>query len=789
MTDKLSLPSEADIKRILKLDSKKLPSFPQVAAKLLKASKDETASLADLSKIVETDPGISVRVLEIVNSAMYGLRRKITALSEAVVFLGLEEIKKLAIGMTVFEKMFKSGHAKEFDRLLFWRHCLSVAVLSKEIARQTQYHDPEEAYIAGLLHDVGKVLLDVQGIRSYGDFIQELFISTDLVIEKERSLLGLGHDDVGAFFCSLWKLPEKLILAVKYHHQPFEHLDLNRDELLLISIVSLANFLCWTQGIGSFDIIRPPILPPEVEKTIDLNNIDIISCIQNMNKEVEDISKFYHFVFPSASQLRENLLWANLKLSKVNTRYYYQEDPLMRFKDELRPEEDSMHSDMDLELGKPLAKAKSIKEVLDIVMYQVGRIFQPLHWSILLKDPKTSDMIFSVVVGENKKKLQGAKLPKGEGIAGYIMETGESVIIDDVKKDKRFSLRVDKHTGFKTQSVIGTPLKTDDKIFGVIELINRISNEKFTGQDLKILSSIAEYAAIAIERSYYNQALTTLATKDSLTGLKNRWSFERAVNNKDEVTKQYGTIFSILIIEISGIRQINEAGTRLDTEEILKKTAQVLIETKRREDEVFRYGEDTFILLLPLTYTDGAETAKYRILKSFSTTVSEKGDIPVKMDILTHTVSSEDAGRLKNLVKEFLSKSKAPVDEDAVADIENSLQPLLDQENERVTAALVKKHASGKAVSLGGEFTRLKTRESGHIRIERLSMLAIGFRISKSHRIQVNDFLDIQFVLDDIKKSLVERRIVVREIKGNYIDADFYNPPPYAKDLGFYLMS
>ena len=95
MKDRLNLPLESDIKKVLRLDGNKLPSFPQVAAKLLELSKDESASLADLSKIVETDPGISVRVLEIVNSAMYGLGRKITALSEAVVFLGLDEIKKL----------------------------------------------------------------------------------------------------------------------------------------------------------------------------------------------------------------------------------------------------------------------------------------------------------------------------------------------------------------------------------------------------------------------------------------------------------------------------------------------------------------------------------------------------------------------------------------------------------------------------------------------------------------------------------------------------------------------
>ena len=782
MSGKLHHPSQSDIKKILKLDNKKLPSFPQVAAKLLEVSKDETASLADLAKIVETDPGISVRVLEIVNSAMYGLGRKVTALSEAVVFLGLDEIKKLAIGMTVFEKMFKSGHTKQFDRLLFWRHCLCVAVLSMEIAKETGYPDPEEAYIAGLLHDIGKIFLDIQGRMNYGEFIQKLLTSTEPVIEKERSIIGLGHDDVGAFFCSMWNLPEKLTMAVKYHHQSFDHMDFSREETLLISIVSLSNFLCWTQGIGSFDIVRPSILPPEVEKTIDLDNIDIIKCITHMNKEVENVSEFYHFVFPSASQLRENLLWANLKLSKINTRYYYKKDPFTQIQDAPSIKNKSMHSDIGIEL----AKAKSIKEVLDIVMYQVGRIFQPLHWSILLKDPKTGDMVFSVVVGTNKKKLEGVKLPKGEGVAGHIMKTGESLIIEDVAKDKRFSIRVDKYSGFKTKSIIGTPLKTDEKIFGVIELINRISDDNFTSQDLKILSSIAEYAAIAIERSYYNQALKKIATKDSLTGLKNRWSFERAVNNTENIQKHYGTIFSMLIIEIDLFRQINETRGRSAGDAILKKLAQILKENKRDGDDIFRYGEDTIIILLPQTYMDGAELVKQNILSAFSL---KKGEIPIQLNIFPHTVSADDPDQLKTLVGDPLSKIKAPLKEDTIADIEDNLQPLLEQENKKEISNTKKNQAHGKTVSLKGNFIHLKTKESGHMMIEKLSMVSIGFKITKSHHIKVNDFLDIQFTLDNMKKSLIERRIVVRRIKNNYIDAEFYNPPPYAKSLGFYLMS
>jgi diguanylate cyclase (GGDEF)-like protein/putative nucleotidyltransferase with HDIG domain len=780
MENKLNLPSESDIKKILSLDDKKLPSFPQVAVKLMEASKDETVSLGDLAKILETDPGISARVLQIVNSAFYGIGRQITKLSEAVTLLGLDEIKKIALGMTVFEKMFKSGRAKQFDRLLFWRHSLSVAVLSLEIAKKTGYPDPEEAYIAGLLHDVGKVFLDINGKRDYGSFIQELSSSTELIIEQERSTLGLGHDDIGAFFCSLWKLPEKLIMAVKYHHQPFDQMDFTREDKLLISIVSLANFLCWTQGIGSFDFIRPPILPPEVETFIDLEKIDVIRCILHMNKEIESISEFYQFAFPSASQLQENLLWANLKLSKANTRYYYQEDPFKKIQKTATRD--------TLEIGKPLAKAKTIKEVLDIVMYQVGRIFEPLHWSILLKDPKTEEMVFSLVVGANKKRLGGVKLPKGEGIAGHIMDTGESLIIKDVSKDNRFSIRVDKYTKFKTQSIIGTPLKTGDKCFGVIELINRINDDPFSEDDLKFLSSIAEYAAIAIERSYYNQALTNMATKDSLTGLKNRWSFERAISNKEAVLKQYGSIFTMLIITADGILQMEEAKNLPSKDAIVKEIAQGLMKTKRNKDVLFRYGEETFILLLPLTFADDAEIAKHRIKKEITKIMAQKLQIPVKITLSPHTVSSEDAGKLKKIVADFLFKSKATVNEDPIGKIEDNIQPLFEQENIKETSA-TKAKTFGKSVSLSGNFVLLKTGESGHIRVEQISLESIGCRISRSHHIQINDFLDIRFFLDDIKKSLIKRRGVVREIKGNYIKADFYNPPPFAKNLGFYMLS
>ena len=800
MTDKLNLPSQSDIQTVLTLDRDTLPTFPQVAAKLLEVSKNDTASLEAVARIVGTDPGISIKVLELVNSAFDGLNRKVTSLSDAVVILGLDEIKKLALGMAIFEKIFKTGQTKAFNRLLFWRHSLSVAVLSMKIAQRIKYPNPEEAYTAGLLHDVGKIFLDLQGHRDYGEFIKKSAASTDLLIEKERSEIGLGHDDIGAFFCTRWQLPENLVLAVKYHHQPFDHHGLTGDEKQLIAIICMADFLCWTQGMGSFDFIRPPILAPEVEACINPEKVDIINCILEMNKEIEQISAFYQFIFPSVNQLKENLLWANIKLSRANTKYYYQGDPTSQTQDTPLSQGELLSQDIGFEMGKSLSKAKSVKEVLDIVMYQVGCIFQPCHWSILLKDPKTGDMVFSVVVGTNSKRLQGVRLPKGEGIAGYVMETGTPVVVDDVTKDKRFSDKVDKYTRFNTQSIIATPLKTDDKIFGVIELVNRINEETFSEKDLALLFSIAEYAAIAIERSYYHQALTNLATRDRLTGLKNRFSFERTVSGPDDFQTRFGRVFSILILVVEGLTRQCEAQGQDRCDKAVKMLAAILNKTKRREDTIFRYADNSFIALLPLTYSDGAQRAQARIEKALTLAPVDDKQIFTPVTIQAHTMAGEDAGQLKKLVAQDLSKTRQPDQDNEVADMQENIQVMVEKQisgaNAKGPKGASPEHAPkdavknfGKSVSLQGQFKRLKTGEFGRIRVEQVSLFAIGFRISKSHRIHVNDFLNIEFNLDDIKRALIKRRVVIRKIQGNYIYGEFYNPPPYAKNLGFYIFS
>jgi two-component system, cell cycle response regulator len=786
MSRRLTLPTKIQIKESLLLDSNRLPSFPQAAAKLIEASLSDTVSLKDFARIIETDPGLTVQVLRIVNSPFYGLKRKITSLSDAVVFLGMDEIRKQALGMTLFKHMVQNDRAKSFDMLLFWRHSLSVAVLGLELARAVRYSDPDEAYVAGLLHDVGKIFLAARGRTDYGEFIQGLAPETERVIESERGVMGLGHDEVGAWFCDLWKLPEKLAVAVRYHHETLDGQDLVDSEKTLISIVSLADFLCWTQGIGSFDFIRPPVLAPAVEETIDLDQDAIVEAILAMNRKMEAISAYYDFVFPSAGQLHKNLLFANLSLSRINTRYVFQTDTV-----DSRGSMDvklSRIREMELEFGKHIARAKSVKEVLDIVMYEIGRIFEPRHGAILLTNPRSGSLVFSVVVGENRVKLQGLKLAKGEGIAGYILETGQSLVLEDVSTDSRFSSQAWAYNGFRTGSIIGTPLKTESKVFGVIEMINRIDEIPFDEKDLALLSSIAEYAAITIEKSYYTQALARLAANDALTGFKNRWSFERALVNKNEFKIQYGSVFSMLVIRVGGLDRVVQAQGQQVCDDAVKALARIIDTIKRKNDTIFRYSENIFLSLLPQTNSNEAELTRDRIKEAIHDAVKHKQLSQIEIIIEPHTLGSGEIETLIPLLGKPVPSYGKPENRAHIKDIQENLQPLVEEEIREAEEKADKKKLFGKAVSLKGHYFHPRSRRHVQIKVHRISLAAIGFQIPESETLSSRDFLNVQFVLNDQKRSVIKRQVIVQEVDGDNVHGEFYNPPPYAKNLGFYLI-
>lgn len=332
------------------------------------------------------------------------------------------------------------------------------------------------------------------------------------------------------------------------------------------------------------------------------------------------------------------------------------------------------------EIGKAISRAKTIDETLTELMTQIGDIFSPLNWSLLIINPKTAELTFTIVVGKNADKLRGLKLPKGEGIAGWIAETGQSVIIEEVLKDSRFSPRVDQFTGFVTESIIGVPLMTDGKVFGVIELINRLSGEPFTPLDLKILKIIADFAAIAIEKAYYLTALKRMADTDSLTGINNRGSFERFYIKEVEMCKRYGIPLSFLMVDIDDFKMINDEHGHPAGDTVLKNLAELLTSAVRKVDKVFRYGGDEFVILMPNTSKQQAMEARARIQGRIDYQNSLNPEIKYHISIGQHSMDSEDNTDILEVLDSNLYREKDKKFSKNIENLSEHLEDMLKEE-------------------------------------------------------------------------------------------------------------
>jgi len=313
------LPSKEDVQAALIDRIENLPPFPLLATKLLNSG----ASGETVARVVNTDPAIARRVLEIVNSIPFGASAHFSSIDDTVDRLGPEKVRSVALNLILFDTLINRQEASNFNRVMFWKHSLSLAGLARALAEQLDYPDSEEAYTAGLLHDIGKIVLDVAGRIRYGDFVQKLTNYDGPADEKERDILGLGHDDIGAYYCKQWHLPDRLVLAIRFHHQPFDHLKLNSDTSLLISIVAFADFIAWSQGFGSFDTLRQPILNPDVEKHLSVGKIRLAELMGRMDRDLAVAAEYYGFSYPSPEEFRERLLRTNISLGQINTRYYY----------------------------------------------------------------------------------------------------------------------------------------------------------------------------------------------------------------------------------------------------------------------------------------------------------------------------------------------------------------------------------------------------------------------------------------------------------------------------------
>lgn len=259
-----------------------------------------------------------------------------------------------------------------------------------------------------------------------------------------------------------------------------------------------------------------------------------------------------------------------------------------------------------VEIGKALTSTLSREDVLNVVMEKVSILLHSQIWSLLLVDEKTHEMTFEIAVSPAAERLKGLRLQKGEGIAGWVAEHAEPLLISDVKNDSRFSRQVDEATSYSTRSIICVPLKSKNRVLGVIELINTEEDDTFTEADLPILETIADYVAIAIENALYFEKINELIITDDLTELYNSRHFSELIDYELERARRYGNNLSLVFFDLDYFKLVNDTHGHLVGSRILSEIGALVKKYTRRVNLAARYGGDEFVMLLPSTDKEGA---------------------------------------------------------------------------------------------------------------------------------------------------------------------------------------
>lgn len=220
---------ETDFLKKVLTDSRDLASLPQTLSEVLRVTRDERSSASDLSAVIMRDPALTARLLRIVNSAYYGLGRPISSISQAVMAIGMRQVTALALSSSVYK--MTDNWRSSFDRRVFWRHSLEVAIGARLIAEKVGWRNIDEPWVVGLLHDIGILVLERSYAKDYSR-IWSIAQQETALEDLEVTQWNTDHARIGQFLLQQWNLPESIGLAVRFHHTTFVSNDTDPEHRL-----------------------------------------------------------------------------------------------------------------------------------------------------------------------------------------------------------------------------------------------------------------------------------------------------------------------------------------------------------------------------------------------------------------------------------------------------------------------------------------------------------------------------------------------------------------------------
>ena len=251
-----------------------LPTLPGILKKILKALENPNVSLTEIGAFISSDPVITVKILKMVNSAVYGFPGRISSVSQAVILLGLNVVKGLLLGVSIFELMQET-------MVGLWEHSTGCSIAARLIARKKGLKEPEEISVAALLHDIGKVILILQYPEHYEHAMKQAQEKGIAIFLAEKDVFSVTHADAGSWVAEKWRFPGTLTEVIRHHHKPH----LSGTFSIETSIVNLADILVRARGFGFAGDSLVPAINPAVWENLNMTENDL----KDILKEMEDL--------------------------------------------------------------------------------------------------------------------------------------------------------------------------------------------------------------------------------------------------------------------------------------------------------------------------------------------------------------------------------------------------------------------------------------------------------------------------------------------------------------------
>ncbi len=521
--------------------AKNLPSLPHVLLKLMETCSKEDASIDDLAKIIRNDPSLSSKILNLVNSSYYGLPQKIHDFKQAISLLGMDAIKNLALSASVYQVFDEMEKDPSFNLQRYWFHSLECAVLANTIAKKIAYPFCEEAFVSGLLHDVGKLVLWNNFPNEYTEVLAEVEQEANL-LEAEERILGVNHAEAGAFLIDHWQLESFIADAFLYHHEPVERIP---NALPMVKIVYVANCL----SSDAFDDDERLKIASDI---MGLSSDEIDELMEQADSKVRQVALSLSIAIEDVKD-KEAVLLSNKKA---------QDDLAIKVR-----ERSLLQGTL-----QNLLNAKDINSILNVARHGLQILFDIKRILFFLYD-KSENLLVGIDADSSSldSAIKELSIPvqKNKGI--LVESLGLMMPANSFSKTSKDGLTIIDEQIIRLlnrDGIVCFPMAAKKNYVGVMVIGVDEAQLPSVEENSNLLSMFANYSALAIHAENIHQAQSKLIISERLaasTAIAKKVAHE--VNNPLSIIKNYLKILEMRLddqnIPSDEIKIVNEEITRV----------------------------------------------------------------------------------------------------------------------------------------------------------------------------------------------------------------------------------